>query len=42
MVTYLKCGEGLAQNLQKYTMDGIHPTASGAAHGLCGLCALAA
>jgi hypothetical protein len=37
MVTYLACGEGLAQNIQKYTMDGIHPTAAGAAQRLCGL-----
>ena len=32
MVTYLACGQQLAPNLTRFTSDGIHPTAAGAAH----------
>ncbi len=33
MVTYLACGQQLAPNLTRFTSDGIHPTAAGAAYG---------
>lgn len=32
MVTYQACGQQLAPNLTRFTSDGIHPTAAGAAH----------